>query len=794
MAAPTNLSIPVAETRLRPLPADHELKEYEKILRISDEIFAGTHPRLKVPQQFIRKAPSRVLQTPVASVSGDAAGTQQSKTTPPNPSLLRQQALQVASPAQPSPLATHAAGTQSHVAPKLASEIDPIFLTKSDDLVRAEIQLQRRRVENTLREQAERSKVESRQKYAAQEDRPDFDVSEVLNQALEIVKPLPSLDVPGANGTAIPSDSFDENSLYSSRAPDSPSGGDYEPQVPSDRGRQADSQNPVFYATGTTNKTIPPPSYTRTARPTVPIVDIQEDDDYQPPDALHPRRNMYERAVVYSTRQQSISPDMRIVRNHITSPAAPQPSRVSPLAVAKGPSVQQRLQARSTRRDNQERGPTDPSSGPTSPDGVAPQLMSRKRRRVQEPRDESALHTISSPKPRIKPEPVSPPPFHDTQPSSNHGRGQPVYIDIASPQFTPVGDRREVPRESVYEHDRYGSTGRDYDTPVEPSIRATSRLSSRRPARDTQDLRRVASLHYSRNPETLHREYVEPIVRSRSVRASSYAVVERPSHEKPAYYEHMVPGYPRHYAQYEDYPPPSRFREVYVDDDPAPRYIETQPRRIVVDEYGNQYYEMVPASKIRAMPPPPRIARPDDYHERPSIRSASVRAASIVDDGYAGRRYIQEMAPPPSATYRRVTEQPRVVSENQRPYSRPPVEHDPVFRSGSVAVEYASRPPVYVDNDVSRQRLVRTSSVRPPAGRYEELREDSHRVQSVRPGGHEVSTYLPEETRLAREYGDRPVYTSVRPEREGRYYTEEEGGRMIVDGAGDMVRRVPRYQ
>lgn len=797
MAAPTNLSIPIAETRLTSLSVEDELKEYEKILRISDQIFAGTHPRLKVPQQFVRKAPSRTLQTPVASAAIESTTTPQPKTAPSTPSLVKLQSLQGASPAQASPIAPHPAGAKPHVAPKLAPEIDPIFLTKSDDLVRAEIQLQRRRVENALREQAERTKYEARQKAVSQDEKPDFDISDVLNQALEIVKPLPSVDdALGANGTNAPSDSFDENSLYSSRAPDSPSGGDYE--------QQATVQ-------GTTNNIVPSQGLARPAQaeryqeleetqdepeysppePTVPMLDVQEDDDYQPPDEPNPRRPMYERPARYAMRQQSVSPDMRIVRNHITSPAAPQPSRVSPLATAKQPP-----RLRAAQNDYREEGPTELLSGLSTPDGGVQQLMPRKRRRVQEPRAGSAVHLVHSPGPRIKPEPVSPPQFHDMQPSRGHVREAPVYIDIASPQYTPSSERREViPRDSLYEHDRYGSSGRDYEPPTESSIRATSRLSGRRPMRDTEDLRRVASLHYARNPEPVYREYGEPVTRPRSVRASSYAVFERPQHEKAAYYEPVVPTYSRQYSQYEDYPSPPRVREFYVEEEPVPRYIETQPRRIVVDEYGNQYYEMTPASKIRAMPPPPtRSARPDEYNERVPMRSASVRAGSIVDDGYGNRRYIQEMAPPPSTSYRRVAEQPRIVSEGQRPYSRSVTEHEPIYRSGSVAVEYSSRPSVYIDDDASRQRIIRTSSVRPPSNRYEEAHEVVHRVPSVRPGGREVSAYMGEDNRVLREYGERPVYSSVRPEREGRYYTEEDGPRMAGDGAGDMVHRVPRYQ
>ncbi|QKX58170.1 uncharacterized protein TRUGW13939_05291 [Talaromyces rugulosus] len=797
MAAPTNLSVPVAETRLTSLSVDDELKEYEKILRISEEIFAGTHPRLKVPQQFVRKAPSRTLQTPVASAAIESATTPQPKATPSNASLVKPKSLHGASPAQAGSIAPRPAGAKSHVAPKLAPEIDPIFLTKSDDLVRAEIQLQRRRVENALREQTERTKYETRQKAVSQDEKPDFDISDVLNQALEIVKPLPSVyDALGANGTNAPSDSFDENSLYSSRAPDSPSGGDHEqhaavqgttniivPSQGSARPAQAE-----FYEE--LEETQDEPEYSP-PEPTEPMLDVQEDDDYQPPDVPNPRRPIYERPPRYAMRQQSVSPDMRIVRNHITSPAAPQPSRVSPLATAKQPP-----RLRAAQNDYREEGPTELSSGLSTPDGAIQQLMPRKRRRVQEPRAGSTVHAINSPGPRIKPEPVSPPPFHETQLSRGHVREAPVYIDIASPQYTPSSERREaIPRESVYEHDRYGSSGRDYEPPAEPSTRATSRLSGRRPMRDTEDLRRVASLHYARNREPVYREYGEPVTRPRSVRASSYAVVERPQHEKATYYEPLVPAYSRHYSQYEDYPPPSRVREFYVEEEP--RYIEPQPRRIVVDEYGNQYYEMTPASKIRAMPPPPtRSARPDEYNERVQMRSASVRAGSIVDDGYGSRRYIQEMAPPPSTSYRRVAEHPRIVSEGQRPYSRSVTEHEPVYRSGSVAVEYtpSSRPSIYIDDDASRQRSIRTSSVRPPSSRYEEAREVIHRMPSVRPNGREVSAYTGEESRLLPEYGERPVYSSVRPEHEGRYYTEEDGARMAVDSAGDMVHRIPRYQ
>lgn len=56
MAAP---GVTQAPGGLDGLARSEEVREYEKILKISDEIFSGTHLRLKVPQQFVSKSASR---------------------------------------------------------------------------------------------------------------------------------------------------------------------------------------------------------------------------------------------------------------------------------------------------------------------------------------------------------------------------------------------------------------------------------------------------------------------------------------------------------------------------------------------------------------------------------------------------------------------------------------------------------------------------------------------------------------------------------------------------------------
>ncbi|EED13203.1 conserved hypothetical protein [Talaromyces stipitatus ATCC 10500] len=797
-------------------PVD-EIKEYEKILRISDQIFTGTHPRLKVPEQFVRKPPSRPPQSSIAPAVIESSGSHQPKTVPVESSLAQKKTVSsVVSPAR----------TPSSVAPKPAPGLDPIFLTKSDDLVRAEIQLQRRRIENALKEQFERSKNEARQR-TAHEGRPEFDVTEVLKKAMEIVKPLPSPVQPVTHDATISSDSIDDNSLYSSRAPDSPLTWDYEKRAPSEPDRQTLGQTKGIahqdngrkvtdtgsqILQGTTDKAILPqgrsqpepieqnrqheqmvldePEYSP-PEPIVPVVEIGADDDYQPPDILDSTRH-----TTFPPQPSARPSDVKVVRNHITSPAAPQPSRVSPLAIAKAPSVQRILSSRSRDHDFIEGDGSDPYSRRTSPEGPAQQhLLPRKRRRVQEPRERIETLPIDVAETRVKLEPVSPPPFHDTPPSrAYHASEHPVYIDISSPQYVPSADRREyVSREPFHELDpRYGSSGRGRGTPGEASVRAVSRLSTRRPVRDNQDLRRVASLHNARNPDSASHEIIEPVLRPQSAaRASPFTVVERQPLEKTTYYEEVIPTYSRRYSQY---------REYYVDDGAAPRYVEpAPPRRIVMDEYGNQYYEMIPAHKIRAAPLPTRIVRPDDYGERAYVRSASVRAPSIVDDGYGGRQYIQEMAPP-SGTYRRLAEQGRNASETQRLYpARTVADREGVFRSGSVAVDYAPAPrqATYIEEEIPRNRLVRTSSVRPPTSRYEQPHDGGlHRVQSVRPGGREVSVYMDEDGHhVAREYSERPGYpAAVRAERPSRYITDEDGTRVAIEGPGDVHRvAVPRY-
>ncbi|KAL4941305.1 hypothetical protein BDV06DRAFT_212780 [Aspergillus oleicola] len=793
------------------LPIADEIQEYEKILKISEDIFSGTHPRLKVPQQFVRK---------VASRNPTASAPLQNKTDKNASSSREARAQHVAPIAKPtsshSTDAPSGSTTAPRINPKPASEIDPIFLEKSEDLVRAELQLQRQRVEREIREQVELKRQETKQKVSIQDATPDFDVSEVLSRAFELVKPSPP---PEALAPAAPSDSFDENSFYSSRAPDSPQHGDHRKpsstssslhehgagaagerysdelhrlealnRTESDQSMQdtysiADHrkshqrqprhpEDPSAYGGQYYRQQADPMEEPEYSPPAPGVAPMEIADSYEPPQAnpSAPRNQAYDPRERYTRRTISPADGVRVIRNHITSPAAPQPSRVSPLAIAKVPSVNQ-LHGSRLEYDPERRG---------SPEVLPQPLMSRKRRRLHDDRDRSrppiyGAQGASSAKPFIKEEPVSPPPFADTPPlyRPRPPKEGPVYIDVPSPRYTPVAERREPSmRTSAYGLESYETHG-------DPGMQRTvSRLGTQRPMRDDQDLRRVASLHQARKPEWA-REYAKQ-QSPQPIRNGPYTIVERPPQDGARYYEEPPL---RRYAS----PMPPHLNEAYYND-----YVEPPPRRIVIDEHGNQYYEALPAPRVQAMPPPASRIPRTDAHEGPPMRQASVRAASVFEDPYGGPRYVQEM--PPQGAYRRVTDYARPVPTERRPYAPSYEAREPYPRSSSVQVhDYATRPSHYAEEaEIPRERIVRIPSVRPPTTtRYQEPREVIQRVESVHPGGRDGSVYIDEEMRRPREYIERPVYVAARPvAREERYYENGEPERVVLDGSREVIHRV----
>ncbi|KAJ5923678.1 hypothetical protein N7454_008923 [Penicillium verhagenii] len=800
-----------------------ELREYEKILRISDEIFSGSHPRLKVPQKFVRKPRAQPGQNDHLTPKAMKSNPTTSEPVPPMNTTRNSQAIQAPTPPRNAPFpATTSGAPIARVVAKPASEIDPIFLTKSDDLVRAELQLERQRVEKTLRGQLEQKKQDLKQKPTVQDTKPNFDVSDVLNRALDLVKPV-SLSDPSET-------SFDGNSYYSSKAPDSPPlVGELQnpsPVVPaqalgaaagapveqfadelqrlealnrtgSDQEMQ-DAYSVADHRISHSQKQLRP-SQTEAARrhhkaqPVEPL----EEPEYSPPAPVAPpidhRDHQREAANVQGRARYAEQPrdvqgissgnNVTVVRNHITSPAAPRPSRVSPLATQKVPSVQQ---VRDDRFEHVlDRVYPDPESGRASPNGPAPQPISRKRRRQEKGPDALVSHkrqNADHSDTYIKEEPVSPPPFTD-DPAISKNRQPRVYIDISSPGYNPEIERREpLGRAPIYEVDQYGEVPFEQGPP-----RTSSRVSIRR---DDPNMRRVANIQYARQPE-YPREYIEH--NPHGIRSASYAVVERRLPEQTRYYDDH-PSYGSRFVEVDDQPQPA-YRAQYYEDPQPTRVMPPPPRRFFVDEHGNEY-EMVPSRRTQTMAPPPRppsrapAPQGEIYEERTPIRTASVRAPSIVQEPYLENRYIQEM-PPPQPVYRRVTsDYVRPVVGERQTYAAPLEGHEPYSRAGSVQVaEYIPRRQNYVEEPpLPQERVIRTASVRPqPQHRYEEQTHDViQRVGSTRPTGPGRQVYMDE--RPVGEYVERPYYV-----RERRYYEGDDGNRLALDGNSEPVHRGPQH-
>lgn len=849
-------------------PDIQELLEYEKILNIHDQIFSGNHPRLKVPQHVIRKVTPRSVHTPplpvAPALSTEAVAGLKSKVHPHPPNTNH---TQVKNTLLNGSATTVAVDTISSGAPtgrvsttKTTSEIDPIFLTKSDDLIRAEIQLQRQRIERQLREHLDQKRIEAKQKISLQESQPDFDVSDVLVKALELVKPISTSDIEGANANPVTTDSFDENSFYSSKAPDSPRNGEEDEPLPvpeqtrpmdiddldadahadrhidtvqqfdpGDRNLVDLEMNAPFNVADKRAPSPRSPGNTSVAdiglnhRNIREQPDIYDEPEYSPPgpdipsnggrdtgdfntegDVSHRRRSNLRTSDRGQDPRRVSSPsnDVRVVRNHITSPAAPQPSRVSPLAVSKVPSLPQN---RHVRHDNDGgRSSILQGSARTSPEAPIQPLAPRKRRRIQETRDKArvveARRIEDSPEPYIKPEPISPPPFVDVPPTivrRRHPQDASTFVDIVSPRYSPVAERQEIgARGPVYE-DRYNK-GYDVESPIDLSAaRGSPRVGYRRPVRDDQNLRRVASLQHARQSDYAH-EYPEPVAnfQPRFIRSTSYTVSDRSfQSEKARYFDEPTQPYARRYISADVSPTSTRFRDSYAEAEPGPRHMAPPPRRVVVDAQGNRYYESLAAPKVQPLQgTSTRLSKAEAYNNA-QAPNGSVRATSIIDDGYRDRRYIHDM-PPPQVAYRRASEYPRSVVADGRLYAREIDDRAPVIRSGSVQVlDYPPRHATYVEEPpFPREEVVRMSSVRPVPTRYEEHRETLQRMPSVRPSGREISVYVDDEPREHRGYApvERPDYSVVRPMREERYYEDEDASKLSLDGTREVIHRLPR--
>lgn len=656
-----------------PVELLREAEFLQNLLQIRDQVFASKHPRIHLPPKVIEQVAPRLPQsTPNNKIS--ANGTSNgfvSQSLPPRPGSSRQHATPPVPPALRPYSATSSSG------------IDPVLLTKSDHLIKAELQLKRQQIERQLKDQFDKKGRGS----DTDEREALINVEECLIKAHLRVPPVSGLRATTNNSDGA-EESFDENSYYSSKA-DSWSSDEVDPN----QNAQADATSPL---TSQAKQIVRPVvSQSRPVEPTV--IDLDE-EAYEPADDIE----IYE-------------PDSTLLQDDAEEEDySPPPADLGPNEPPRG-----RMRARGA-GDREQHG-----SRRQSPTGPAAPVNNPRKRRRDEKRDEKRrqqqankrVDADPSPEPYIKQEPQSPPQFGayvDAQPSKRRALQ-------SLPNDMDVGPLQEgVRAQPVYYRDQEQSS-RSYREIEEPASPTVIHVPQRRLQRDEQDLRRVASLQYARRPYSPSGgAEMFQIPEPRQARAVSHAFVDR---AEPQIYREAsarpaaTPRYIRERSR-------SPVLE-YLPRQPSPILMAPPPRRIVVDQYGNKYYA-APVEARESMAPPSRRMEAEPFYERAVTREPIMRAPARTEifEDHSGQRM-----PPPPRRYVEASD-PELMegpAYRQRESSRRPVE-----------VEY--RPmPQYSEMGPPREYAPSRSYSMRPEGIRREVAEGYIRHESAQPGPVHVS-------------------------------------------------------
>lgn len=251
-----------------PAEVRREADFLEQLLQIRDDVLAGKHPRIRLPPKVLDQVAPRPPQTALPprpttnwTPNGALPSTQ--------PFSQRPDSALPHFPASPAP---HSSRPFS--AKPASSGIDPVLLTKSDHLIRAELQLKRQQLERTLKDQLDK------RGRANEDEREVLDVENLLAQAHRLVKPISGLQIAATNSDD--GESFDENSYYSSKA-DSWSSD----EVDRNQKNNADAAEPLTLqgkrSVNDAQLTAPQPAQPTQADHTV--IDL-DDEPYEPADDI----------------------------------------------------------------------------------------------------------------------------------------------------------------------------------------------------------------------------------------------------------------------------------------------------------------------------------------------------------------------------------------------------------------------------------------------------------------------------------------------------------------------------
>ena len=883
--------------------------EYDRILSLRGEVLTETHPRLKAPVESLKQGMNRSVGMPT-SMASPRMQNGVNKLPQANHTIPTISGNPPVSALQPSISKHNSPHMQCTPASAPASSgLHPIFLTKSDVLVRAELQQKRQRIERALEEQFKQKMVISRQRGLDQDSLPDFDTTNVLREAQQIVKPINLVETNGANRPVSSSDSFDENTFYSSQMNDSATEevdesvksrpkrvcrfffdghcreGDactfsHDPALKQRVGAvrleamDIDSVNADEQAPLRTNDNLHPASINdnRNASPTsqheisrlkhIEFLEAQlrslksgvggdlpnpikehSNNRPNPTEPAYPSLNTGDLVMVrqngenggkdnrgpgkgkqnnpsesnaltkldnisreYVRRDQNPrSPpprEVRVVRNHITSPVAPQPARVSPLAVAKVPNIHQGQRAAPDRYRPSRNSGGEISSARQSPRAPLQPLNPKKRRRGIDPQERGRnvmpRRDVGSPEVRVKTEPVSPQPVavssETWQPRPRQVASRIIYLENDSPRYGDQDQTNHEPRTADRGPQRFLT---EEGRPFTPAARhVISRNGNSISAHEEQDLRRVVSARQIRIPLSPLEQFAPP--QPSSGRAASQIYLPQPSQPMTLVRRASAQPQPIPYVDRDrSFSPLPRAR--FSPTIRGPITMAPPARRVVVDQYGHRYEAPPPSDRQTSLIPIGRAAEVIPRYEQLVPHSPSFRETQVVNI-YDERRFIRRAQSPPPPQY--VEYHPTSTSRHVLDRESNQYYGEEVYiprNDGVRAMDYGEPRSTGHYEGIMRPRegIVRTESVRPVAvGPYEEPREQIARLQSVRPEQdrvinlerrREVIPLRQVNVRADDAFGfaetERPKY---------RYATEAQERRYVNEISDDVVYEAPR--
>ena len=501
---------------------------------------------------------------------------------------------------------------------------------------------------------------------------------------------------------------------------------------------------------------------------------------------------------------QLLQNQVHVIRNHIKSPYAPQPARVSPLAVTKASQVSQLQRAHEQGNSTSYDSGNEAIINQDDPSMIVQPPISKKRRRRPDAQDQARNvaprgQNASSPVVRIKEEPVSPPSYLPA-PSSRQIQQVPVYVNTASahPQERIIYH----PQDEVRSAQAYEVQDRRPITPV--TRRVLSRNGQHFYTDGQPDLRRVVSTKAMRappSPGAFDAQYSDP--QPRLMRAASQMHHASPTERstpiqyrasiQPQARERQSPQYqqarlsPTHNASV-DMPPPAR--------------------RIVVDQFGNRFMEApLPAERSISVAPTPRQLELEPQYQPAPPRSAILRRGQpVLVDQKAG--YVRQNEIPTSPQF---IEYPTVPRKRQMVQLDEDNQVQDDYDGSREFLRYETRHiPHDQGIDGMKEDNLRMQSVRPAEERYETLpRETLTRVSSVRPQQPRIVSLSNQQempSRVIRQVSVRPDDTFARPvqrsqqeptyqyvpQEETRYVETPQNGRIYQQAESGGKRYVQR--